>query len=79
MEDKFCSLWKNRKVEPARVSMTVGEGLDYGAVKVSATVTLSCDQDEPSINAAGEAAFYKALELVRDGWSELHIDKSEGG
>ena len=69
--DKFEALWKNRNVEPARVALTVSEGMDYGALKVSATVSVSCDQNEATINKAGEVAFYKALELVRDGWAEL--------
>lgn len=71
-EDKFDALWSNRKVEPARVSITVSEGMDYGALKVSATVSLSCDQNERTINEAGGLAFYKAVELVRDGWAELN-------
>lgn len=70
-DDKFETLWKNRNVEPARVALTVSEGMDYGALKVSATVSVSCDQNEATINKAGEVAFYKALELVRDGWAEL--------
>lgn len=71
-EDKFEALWKNRKTDPARVSISVAEGMDYGALKVSATVTVCCDQNEATINKAGELAFHKALELVRDGWSELN-------
>lgn len=70
-EDKFEVLWKKRDVEPAKVSIGVGEGLEYGAVKVSATVSLVCDQNEAAINKAGELAFFKALELMRDGWSHL--------
>ena len=71
-DDKFEALWKKRDVEPARVAISVAEGMDYGALKVSATVSVSCDQDEKTINKAGELAFYKALELVRDGWGELN-------
>lgn len=71
-DDKFEVLWKKRDVEPARVAVTVSEGMDYGALKVSATVSVSCDQNEATINKAGEVAFYKALELVRDGWAELN-------
>ena len=70
-EDKFASLWSKKDSRPATVSISVGEGMDYGALKVSATVTLACDQNEATIDKAGELAFYKALELVRDGWSEL--------
>ncbi len=73
-DDKFEALWKQRDVEPARVAITVAEGMDYGALKVSATVSVSCDQNEKTIDKAGELAFYKALELVRDGWSILNKD-----
>ena len=51
----------------AEVSMTVGFSLSYGEVKVSATVRLTCNQDEGTINAVGERAFYKAHELASDG------------
>lgn len=70
-DDKFNALWKRRDVEPARVALNVGESMEFGAMKVSATVSVSCDQDEESINKAGELAFHKALEFVRDGWSHL--------
>jgi hypothetical protein len=51
----------------AKVAMTVGFGLAYGEAKVSATVSLTCNQDEKTINAVGERAFYKAHELAGDG------------
>lgn len=76
-EDRFEALWKKRDVDPARVAITVAEGLDYGSLKVSATVSVACDQDEPSVNKAGELAFYKALELVRDGWRELNGEAAQ--
>ncbi len=78
-DDKFDALWKNRNVEPARVSISVSEGMDYGALKVSATVSVSCDQNEQTINKAGELAFYKAVELMRDGWGELNGAAKESG
>jgi hypothetical protein len=71
VEDKFEALWKKRDVDPARVAVGVSEGMDYGALKVSVTVSVACDQNESTINKAGELAFYKALELMRDGWGEL--------
>lgn len=70
-EDKFAALWKNRDSKPAGVTVGVHEGIDYGAMKVTATVYLNCDQNEEAINKASEMAFFKALEVVRDGWSEL--------
>lgn len=43
--------------------------LDFG--KASCSVTISCPQDEQSINLAGELAFRKALELTNDGASVI--------
>lgn len=68
-DDKFAALVTDPAAKTARVSISVGEALDYGALKVSATVSLDCDQNEPTINKAGELAFYKALELMKDGFS----------
>jgi hypothetical protein len=79
MEDKFAALWKKRTIEPAKVAMSVSESMEYGAFKVSATVSVACDQNEPTIDAAGGLAFFKALELVRDGWSELGIQPPTPG
>lgn len=56
----------------ARVAMSYSLGLDYGVQKVSATVTLECDQRVASIDKAGELAYNKAYELVQDGWSWLN-------
>lgn len=57
----------------ARVNMGVSESLEFGAVKVSASVTLTCDQNEKKINKAGELAFKKSLELVMDGFREYGV------
>lgn len=57
----------------ARVSLTVGASEDYGAVKVSATVSLECPQQESCINLAGEVAFKKARELVNDMASHVGV------
>lgn len=78
-EDKFEALWKHREQKPASVGVSVTEGADYGTCKVTATVYVNCDQDEPTINKAGEFAFFKALELVRDGWSVLAGETNNGG
>lgn len=50
----------------AKVTVSAGTAHDYGAVKVSVTVSVECPQNEGSINLAGEAAFWKAAELVND-------------
>lgn len=70
-EDKFRILVTNPTGVQARVGVNVGESMEYGALKVGATVTLTCDQNEPMINKAGELAFYKAVEIMKDGYKEL--------
>ena len=70
-EDKFRTLVSDLTGVLSRVAVNVGESMDYGALKVGATVTLTCDQNEPMINKAGELAFYKALEIMKDGYKEL--------
>lgn len=70
-EDKFDALWSDKTKTPATVAMGVQESMEYGALKVSATVSLHCDQNEATIDKAGELAFFKALELMRDGWREM--------
>ena len=73
-EDKFTKLVTDPEKPLARISISVGEGLEYGSLKVSANVTLSCDQNEETIDKALELAFYKALEAERDGFGELGVD-----
>ncbi len=75
VEDKFTKLWSDKSKTPAKVAIGVGESAEYGAQKVSVTVTLNCDQNERTIDKAGELAFYKAVELLRDGWSELQKEQ----
>ena len=69
--DVYAGLRKNKAEDPARVDITVAHSADFGAVKVSASVTLYCDQNEATINKAGELAFTKARELMEDSWREL--------
>ncbi len=57
----------------SRVSITVGASEEYGALKVSATVSLECPQHEACINLAGETAFQKARELVNDVASHIGV------
>lgn len=70
-EDAYATLRKQKSDDPARVDITVAHSQDFGAVKVSASVTLYCDQNEATINKAGELAFTKARELMEDSWREL--------
>lgn len=69
--DKFKQVRKKPKEPAARVSMTVGQATDYGALKVSATVSLECDQNEETINEAAGLCWFKAVELMADGWKDI--------
>jgi hypothetical protein len=64
-------LRKPKDDHPARVSMTVGRSIQYGEVKISATVSLACTQDEDAVDEAAKLAFLKALEIVNDGMGLL--------
>lgn len=75
--EPYAALWSKKDQQPARVSMTVSQSAEFGTVKVSANVSLACDQTEDSINKAGELAYRKAYELMTDGWNELCADLQE--
>ena len=77
LPDEFAALCKDRTKEPARVSVGLSQSAEFGAIKVSATVTLTCDQTQKAIDAAGGAAYNKAFELLQDGWHELQSDIAE--
>jgi hypothetical protein len=70
-EDQFAALYDAAAPEHARVSMGVSQSTDYGQLKVTATVSLLCNQNAVCIDKAGELAFYKARELMVDGWNVL--------
>ena len=57
----------------ARISTTVGTSTDYGAVKVSFTVSVECNQDEGSMNMAAESIYRKAVELTNDAASHVGL------
>lgn len=69
----FKGLVKNKTPGAPRAKVTVGysEALDYGAIKVSVTVSLECDQTDEMVEEAGRVGYYKARELVDDGWAVL--------
>jgi hypothetical protein len=76
-KDKFGALLTKGQGSPiARVNVGYSESTEFGANKVSASVTLECDQTEASINKAAELAYYKAREIVDDGWSLLQLKPS---
>jgi hypothetical protein len=75
--DQLLKLYTPGPGPHARVGFTVGRSLGYGELKVSAHVSLECDQNEAVVNAAGETAFGKALELMNDGFAIL--TQEQGG
>jgi len=68
---QLATLRKDLQSEPARVGMTVGRSLEYGEVKVTASISLACDQNEEAVNEAGKQAFLKAVDLVNEGMAVL--------
>lgn len=72
--EKICTPGKTH----ASVSFTIGKSIGYGDLKMSTHVTLTCDQNEATINEAGLHAFNKALELLNDGFALLHEEESKG-
>jgi hypothetical protein len=77
--DKFTKLLTKHDGSPrARVNVGYSEATEFGAQKVSASVTLECDQTEKNINQAAELAYLKAREIVDDGWSLLHATQKGG-
>jgi hypothetical protein len=74
--DLYKNLLSKTTKDPAKVAVGLSESLEFGSMKVSVTVSLACDQNEPTINKAGELAFSKALELLRDSWAEFNGNRT---
>ncbi len=73
-DDKFQGLIQGDGL--ARVETLYQRAVNHHEEKVVVTVSVACDQNEAAINAAGEATFRKALELVDDNYSLL-MDRAE--
>lgn len=69
MGDKFNELASGDGL--ARVSMTYTRAVEFSVEKISTMVSLTCDQNETTINKAGELAFLKVMELTDDGFGML--------
>lgn len=69
--DPFRALLLSPSGPRATVSISVGKSLAFGELKVSANVTLQCDQDQATIDRAGEKAFVKAVEFLDDAFKLL--------
>lgn len=69
MDDVFQQLAGNDAL--ARISTTYQRSLKFGEEKIIVTVSCACDQNEGTINKAGELTFRKALELTDDNFGLL--------
>lgn len=77
-DDNFQALVQGDAL--GRVTTTYTKGLPYGEEKISVSVSVACDQNEATINKAGELTFLKGVELVSDGWSVLQqLDQQQKG
>jgi hypothetical protein len=65
--DPMNTLWTPGERPHARVGFTLGTQHNFGELKVTASVSLECDQNDVAVNTAGMLAFNKALELMNDG------------
>ena len=61
--DEFTTLREG--IGPAaQVGMNVGMSQNFGKLKIGASVTLTCDQNEPQIDKAGYIATKKCVQLT---------------
>ena len=56
---------------PATVGFSIGTQYNFGEVKVTAHVTLQCNQKAVDIERAGELAFAKAVEFMNNAMALL--------
>lgn len=73
-KDKFMELVGNGL---SSVSITTGTSTDFGGIRTSATVRTTCNQDEKTIDKAGEACFDKSLELTMLSFSTIRRMRKE--
>lgn len=66
-------IFEGAKLPTAKVNAFAHNGIAYGEAKVGVSITLSCPQTEQHIEAASEAAFLKALEMVNQASVALGI------
>jgi hypothetical protein len=70
--DKACAAHvQNNGGQLARVSATVQRSLQYGELKCSFTVAVSCPQNQAALDAASSACFTIATQYVNNGMSWL--------
>jgi hypothetical protein len=69
--DPLQGLWTPGEHAHARVSLSVGQALGYGELKVNASVSYECDQNEQTVDKAALLAFTKAITLATDAMRTL--------
>lgn len=63
----------------ASVGFHVGTQHNFGEYKILAIVTLTCDQNEPTLDRAAELALLKGMEYAGEGFKILAGQKTESG
>jgi hypothetical protein len=53
--------------DPAKISCTVQQSLQYGELKCSFTITISCPQNQAAMDFAAQHAFIQATHYVNNG------------
>lgn len=61
----------------AQVGMNMGTSQEFGRLKIGASVTLTCDQNEATIDKAGYSALKKCVQMTTLGMQFL-AQQSEG-
>ena len=69
VDDKFQALVQGDGL--ARISTTYQRQMKFAEEKVMVTITCACDQNESTLDRAGELTFRKALELVDSNYGLL--------
>lgn len=62
----------------AQVAVTWGRVGDYGDPKITVTITLTCDQNKATIDAAGFLAYAKACEFVDEIVTDVSRREGQG-
>jgi hypothetical protein len=76
--DPYPEIWAANALAPhARVEVSVSKSFDYGSLRVTARVSLECEQKTAVLDKAGVLAFEKAKEFAIDGFNILVMESKE--
>lgn len=64
-------IWTPGPHPHATIAFTAGKALGYGELKLSAHVTLQCDQNEAALEQAATKAFAKVVHYLTAGFEML--------